>query len=53
MNMPLAQVRSLPLQGGGLGWGAHFRSHAPHPDRTCDPTSPFQGEVKKAGGESA
>src|SRR5262245_21209616 len=37
---------SLPLKGGGLGWGSHDLEQAPdpHPARKSAPTSPLQGE---------
>src|SRR5262249_35507395 len=41
---------SLPLKGGGLGWGSHDLEQAPdpHPARKSAPTSPLQGEVEFA-----
>jgi hypothetical protein len=47
--MPRAPLCSLPLKGGGLGWGS-FAEQDPAMDltptrRLSAPTSPFQGEV--------
>ena len=40
-------VRSLPLQGGGSGWGSSRAEHDPRPTASLRVavTSPFQGEV--------
>ncbi len=48
-----AQARSLPLQGGGLGWGSLSSANDPLPTAFAllrRSTSTFQEEEKKSAG---
>jgi len=46
MSARQTQERSLPLQGGGLGWGSMDLANDPHPTASRS-TSPLQGEVRE------
>ena len=51
MSARQMQTRSLPLQGGGSGWGSLHAANNPHPTAFATlqrSTSPFQGEVEKS-----